>query len=501
MGYSVFYGHRSVFFVGGNGDMSGRTAYAGGCTQDWWDSQCPNGTDAEKAAAMAKLMVNGGPVVDETGCAYDAAARRITKAGCFGGVEPGMVAYVVETPVAGVNIATMRYRVTAVDTSGDWIAIGDATGANATVTVKVGGAFDTLQNAVDETDASYRSVAIYTNRSETPGAPVYIDAGGSVAYNTFKRIVGFGTVPGDMGEGGGLYQSALASLRDGLDTARCVALDAGGGTHSVVYISSAENLVLENLYMRNNSLADAIYFAGIPRNIILRNCRFGAVAAVINSEADHVLLDGCCSDDSVAGHHLVLRGHNNVLIGCAARLATGTNLANYVARSGAVIGCVMVGGQFGVRAVNAGTGVLVMGNTFYETGADGVLSDNADAMTVINNVFCVAPGAVGIYIRLGGSILYSDYNAFIASDGTAITPAASGYGSGESPVEGRHSLMIDPGFVDAANSDFRPRNAAVLRGGRADADGRATVMGAIGQEYVFAQRARMVNAGRAGILK
>ncbi|MBE0534991.1 MAG: right-handed parallel beta-helix repeat-containing protein [Phycisphaerae bacterium] len=502
MGYPVFYGHRSVFFVGGNGTQAGRTAYAGGCTQDWWDGQCPGGTDAEKTAAMGKLMVNGGPFADEAVCAFTGVNRRITKTGCFAGVEAGMVAYVVETPVAGVNIATMRYAITEVDPAGDWIVIGDATGTDATVTAKVGGAFDTLQNALDETDASCRSVTIYTNLNETPGASIDVDTGGSVMCNTFKRVVGFGTVPGDMGIGGGLYQSALSILQAGaVDAGRCVTLDAGGGARPVVMIDGAENFVLENLHLRNNTVTDAIYFAGAPRNIVLRNCRFSGVQAVIDTAAEHVLLEGCYSDDSVAGHHFVFRGQDNVMLGCAARMAAGTNLANFFGRSSAVIGCILVGGQFGVRGINAGAGVLVLGSTFYNTGSGGIVSDTADAMTVINNVFCLAPGAVGIYVRTGGSVVHNDYNAFIASDGSALTPAASGCVGGEAPAVGPHSLRVDPQFADATHCDFRVRNAAILRGGRPGPDGRATAMGAIGQEAVGALRARMMNAGRAGILR
>ena len=58
MSTPVFWDNESVFFVGGRGDKSGRSANAGGCTKQWWDGECPNGTDAEKAAAMAKLFAS-----------------------------------------------------------------------------------------------------------------------------------------------------------------------------------------------------------------------------------------------------------------------------------------------------------------------------------------------------------------------------------------------------------------------------------------------------------
>jgi hypothetical protein len=503
MGYPVFYGYASVFFVGGNGDKSGRTALAGGCTRDWWDGQCPNGTDAEKAAAMGKLMVDGAPVIDETNCAYSAAMHRITKAGCFAGAEAGMAAYVVETPTPGVRLETMRYRITDVDAAGDWIAIGDATGADATVTVKVGGAFDALQNALDETDAGSHSVCIFTNLSETLGGPIDVDAGGGdVMRNTFKRIVGYHTVPGDMDRGGAWCESPLDILRNGaIDADRCVVLDGSGGGFAALVFNGVDNVVLENLALRDTGGQNAISFSTVCRNIVFGNCRFTGVHIVINTEAEHVLFDRCYSHDDITGHHYNLRGNNNMLLGCVGRMATGTNLCNVLSKAGNVIGCIAVGGQFGVRVVNAGGYATVLNNTFFGTEVDGVLFDAGDGAMVVNNIFCLSPGAVGVYVRGGGSVVVSDYNCFIASDGAPLTATGNGYAGGELPIEGPHSLEADPEFANAGSYDLRPRSAAVLRGGRPGPDGTATVIGAIGQAYRFDRRARMVNAGRMGILR
>ncbi|HPD47912.1 MAG TPA: right-handed parallel beta-helix repeat-containing protein [Anaerohalosphaeraceae bacterium] len=502
MGYPVFYGHRSVFFVGGNGDKSGRTALAGGCTQEWWDSQCPNGTDSEKTAAMNKLMVNGGPVADEAGCAFTGSDRHITKAGCFAGVEVGMAAYVVETPVPDVNLQTMRYHVTAVDPAGDWIAIGDASGGNTTVTVKVGGAFDTLQSALDETDASLHSVTIWTNLDETLAGSVSVDAGGNVLYNTFKRIVGFHTVPGDMGRGGGWHESPLTILRNGvIDTDRCVSLNGNSGGFSALYFYGADNLIFENVHLRDTGGQSALNFATVCRNIVVRNCRFSGVSFIISTEADHVLFDGCYSHNDILSHQHAVKGHNNVFLNCVGRMATGTNLANVVNRGGSVIGCIVVGGQFGVRVAGAGGYANVLGNTFIGTEVDGVLLDGCDGVTVVDNVFSLAPGAVGIFSRSGGSVPYNDHNCFIETDGTPAAMTGTSYAGAEAPDAGEHSVGADPDFANAAGYDLRPRNPAVLRGGRPQPDGTAPVIGAIGQKYVFPERGRMVNAGRAGVMR
>ena len=498
----VFYSEASVFFVGGNGDKSGRTSLAGGCTRDWWDGECSGGTDAEKLAAMGKLMVDGGPVVDEGECAFTSSNNRISKAGVFSGAEVGMVAYVVETPVAGVNLATMRYRVTDVDASGDWIEIGDATGSDATVTVKVGGAFDTLQNALDETDASLHGVDIYTNLSEVLASSVDVDSGGSVLKNTFKRIVGYRTVPGDMGIGGAYYESVMSVLQNGtINAGKCVSLDADGGSYPVVDMDGADNVVFENLHLHGSNGYDAVCFTSVAANVAFINCRFSDVQQVNNTAASHVLFEGCYSDDDIGNHHYICRGENNVLIGCVGKMATLTNLCNFVGTSGMIVGCVAVGGQFGVRISTSGAGAVVMGNTFYGTESKGIMCDGGDGVVAVDNIFCLATDAVGIYSRLGGSILLNDYNCFIETNGTALTAVGSEYGGGEAPVVGLHSVEVDCDFVDAVNFDFRVRNPAVLRGGRPGVDGTAGVIGAIGQAYQFAAKARMVNRGRIGIIR
>jgi len=505
MSTPVFEDKESIFFVGGRGDRSGRTAYAGGCTRQWWDSRCPGGTDAEKTAAMARLMGgSGAPVIVQSEAAYTVANNRITSVGAFTGAESGMVAFVIESDVPDTNVETGRYEITDVDPGGDWIECGGIDGDGDTdVDVYVGGAFDTLQNALDETDAGLHSVTIHTNLSETLSGSVNVDSGGDVPRNTFKRIIGFNTVPGDMSRGGECFESALEILAGGsIDANGCVLLDADGGSYAVLDFSGADNVIVENLHLANTGTSgDAVGFSSVCRNIVFRNCRFSGVKSVINSEADHVLFEGCYSGDDISGHQYTVWGHNNVLSGCVGRMASGTNLCNFVSCAGVVVGCVAVGGQFAVRAVGSGAAVLVMDNTFYETTSRAVICDGSDGVVVVGNIFCLSPGATGIYVRSGGSVVYNDYNCFIESDGTAPAATGSEYGGGEAPVTGAHSIEADPDFVDAANGDFRVRNPAVLRGGRPGPDGRAQVMGAIGQEYQFAKRSRLMNAGRMTILR
>jgi len=69
------------------------------------------------------------------------------------------------------------------------------------------------------------------------------------------------------------------------------------------------------------------------------------------------------------------------------------------------------------------------------------------------------------------------------------------------PVLGDNSIEQDPDFVNAAGGDFRPRNPLLLRGGEPDVAGTVTQMGAKMKRYEFAQRGRMANIGRLGIIK
>lgn len=90
----------------------------------------------------------------------------------------------------------------------------------------------------------------------------------------------------------------------------------------------------------------------------------------------------------------------------------------------------------------------------------------------------------------------------MGADGNQLTtPFESIKSGGTVPVLGDHSIEAAPEFVDAANGDFRARNKLVLRGGEPDVTGRVTQMGAILQRYQFAQRGRMANFARLGIIK
>lgn len=474
----VFSDEQSVFFVGGRGDKSGRIANAGGCTKVWWDNE------SDKAAATAKLMTStGAPIFSEAAVAYTSGNNRIRKAGIGTNVEVGMVVYVIEEPVPGTDVQTGRYKITDVDPGGGWIECsGIVSTGDASVDVEIGGAFDTLNNASDETSATIYSVWLHTNLAETLTAAVTITAGGDNGKNTFKRILGFNTVPGDMNRGGAYYESPYQILRNGpIDGSKTVTLDANNGAFVVIDID-ADNLQIENLYLTNTNGQNAILFSNSPQHIVFRNCRFSDVSSFCNTgEADSVLIDSCYGHPDTTNHHYILRGNNNVVLNCVSNVpATRYFVVGVGDVELHVIGCLVVNGAQGVRLGITGATLVAMNNTFYGQTAYGVNLDSGFSgmvASVFNNIFALNPGAVALRAATTGSFIYNDYNCFIESDGQPLTVGA--HGDGEVPVIGPHSIEVDPLFVDAANDDFSlANNSPCIDAGRPDSLGGFSTIGA-----------------------
>ncbi len=457
----VFADEQTVFFVGGRGDQSGRLANAGGCTKGWWDTEV---AASDEATAMAKLMTaTGAPIINMGTADYTTVDEKITKAGISAGVEVGMVCYVTKDGGVG-NVATGRYEITGIDGANRIECLG-IQGTDCTVTVVIGGAFDELDNACDYTSAVVHSVWIHTNLSETLAASISISTGGHILKNLFKRIVGYNTVPGDMARGGAYYESPHEILQNGsIDLAKCVTLDGDANAFTIFSITAAvDNLIFENLHLTGTTGQGIAFVIGTSFGAVFRNCRFSDLAGVTGTGCDSLFFNSCYSHDDIIGHHYDLHGFNNVLLSCVGNLAAGTNLVNFIDHAGVAVGCVAVGGQFGFRLRNADSGGLIMGNTCYNTSVYGVVFDACDGAMIFNNIFCLAPGAIGIYSRIGGSSMYNDYNCFIESDGTPLTATGTGFAGGEAPTIGEHSIQVDPLFVDAANNNFRLQSNSPCR--------------------------------------
>jgi len=189
--------NESVFFVGGRGTKAG-DPNAGGCTKDvWGDLKSPNLSLSDVTGT------NGEPVSDPsawngsaTACTVtqsSAGKLLITKTGAFTNVIAGLIANVNFSSVYGDG----RFRVNSAQLTDDTIEIEYPYSVDNTCDVKVGGAFDTLQNALDNTTANqstYHDVNILTNKTKTfSGASDRIDVdvgGGNGNAGTWKRIIG-----------------------------------------------------------------------------------------------------------------------------------------------------------------------------------------------------------------------------------------------------------------------------------------------------------------------
>ena len=450
----VFEIEESLYFVMDEVDSE---TEAGGCTQDWWDTSV---AAIGLTATMAKLVdATGTPVINATGCDYVAVTDRIEQAGVGIGVEAGMVAYVIQAGAPGVDVDTGRYIIEA--RGDDWLDVEDIDGADVVgdIDVIVGGAFDDLQNACDKTDATDKNCSIHVQSTPVLATSLVIDsgagyAGGNNTKNTFKKILGFNTVPGDMDRGGAFYESPFDMLDNGtIDATKTVLIDANDGAYEVLNIAE-DNMIFENLHLTNNNeITAAILFTGFPQNIRFTNCRFSHVLIVSVTIADYVVFDSCFTKDFL-GNGYSCRGHSNLLLNCVSIMAAGTNWCTVVSiRGTTAIGCVAIGGEKGIRCI--GHNITAINNTFYNQTVSGVSLEGATMGVVHNNIFMLFPGAIGFVVVAAGSFVYNDYNCFIESDGTPLTVGVHITGGSTAPVMGPHSIEADPMFVNAANNNFR----------------------------------------------
>ncbi len=481
MADTVFEEDKSVFFVMDEADS---VANAGGCTQAWWDTECPNGTEAEAAAAMAKLLDSTGtPLIEMTECAYTQSMSRITKTNIAIGVEVGMVAYVIESGTPNESVETGRYTITARDLDDDWFECEGIDGTGDTdVYVVIGGAFSTLQEALDETDATDHSVTIHIQSEPTLTAQIDVDAGGgNNVKNTFKRLVGFNTSPGDMNIGGTYYQSPIEILQAGsIDNTKAVLLD--GNDDVTIFDIGVDNVIIENFHFYNTDTAinPAIVLTGTPENIAFRNCKISSCRRACQGAAINVLFDSCYTHDDLLVHQFSVTGGDSTFLNCVVKGIPTKFIIYCIGARVTVIGCLVAGNALAaVYLATAGASAFVMNNTFYNTRTYGIRLNNTDSAIVINNIFALEAGvaAKALYALTAGSYLYNDYNCFIETDGTPLIVGF--HEDGEAPVIGPHSIAVNPLFVDAANYDFRlAGNSPCIDAGRPDSLGGWSTIGA-----------------------
>ena len=469
----VFADEKTVFFTLDHADA---VTEAGGCTQAWWDSEV---AASDEATALAKLMgANGLPLINNSNLDYTHSTKRIDAAlaGDFTNVEVGMVAY-----VTGLYLTTGRYKIT--EAYDDYIILSGIVSTadyNDTVLV-IGGAFDDLQDALDETDATNHSTTIYVRSIATLAASIDIDmGGGNNTKNTFKKLSGYNTSPGDMNFGETYYQSPNEILQAGaIDNTKAVLFDGNNNNFTIINIS-IDGLILENIHFYNSGIADPVVFNATPQGIVFRNCRVSLCERVSASAAVDVVWDSLYIHNDMSKNHCILTGGHHSFINCVVNLTIEKNFIHATGITVSIINCLVAGnGNFVIRPL-AGTSILLVNNTFYNLVFAAVGEVASDDIVAFNNIFALdsSVGAVAFDLVTSGMMSYNDYNCFIEVDETPLTIASSDSGI-ELPTIGKHSIAVDPQFMDPGNGDFRLKpTSPCLNTGRPTIDAGSINMGA-----------------------
>ena len=329
---------------------------------------------------------------------------------------------------------------------------------------------------------------------------------GDVENNIKLRINGFHTTPGDMDEGGAYYQSAYEAYLNGIDSDCIVDIDGDGGAFSVMEIDAKENIEFNNLYFHNTDTLignHCVYIKNQSDGVVIDHCFFDdAYRAIAGTSNDYAPTDGALVSNcyvgptwTKAGTCLRVTGVLNFIV---------RNVSNQcglqVEGSGGLLGNLVVGGG---NVLTGNGSVYIEHNTVYNNTLSAVFVHNADATVIVrNNILVPDKDSYAINIYSAGGSVRNDYNCIWGADGNQLaTPFGTIKSGGAPPTLGPNSIEAEPDFVDAAGGDFRPRNPQVLRGGEPDVAGNQTQMGAKMQRYEFAQRGRMANFARLGIIR
>lgn len=447
---SVWTEEDSVYFVGGRGTKTGDVK-AGGCTKEFWgDLTNPNyllsdvmNTNGEPVSAAAAWNGSGNAC---TVTQSTAGKVLITKAGAFTDVIAGLVANVDFSAVYFDG----RFKVNAAQLTANTIEIEQAWSANVNCDVKVGGAFDKLQTASDETSAmGGYDILILTNKTETfagAGDEINIDAGGGLsADGSWKRIIGIDDDGVELADG--------SWITIDVDSFACNGIVIGLGV-------ILDNLEIAHIKGINVPSPKAAFFydpGGWTHGQVLRGCASEDCyrGALVDSFTMGISIIGGYFQATYRAIETTTAAVYGITIINVHTKVSGNNVCIYTTATGGtfVSGCILesTGTGYGF-ACDAPNGTVTIVNCVFYKVVDGIVIGAADAVLVeFNNIYIVNEKAVGLFIRRTfGSFAFSDYSCGWAIDGQ---PVASGRWGGKGI--GEHSIELDPLFFDAANGDFR----------------------------------------------
>ena len=356
----------TLHFVGGQGDKTGGSPTGGGCTRAEWENS--SGINQTLDNIMG---TNGEPLCDGT-----------TADATIGGTYPGYGNYVRLTRTAGdsfagsgVKVGTIVY----VNFAGTYIdgyyiivAVGDGggdvidikavvIGNQAGNTCYVGGAFDDLQDALDNVpvgSAAMGSRWIYTCLDET--ATFEMNTDGDKDEDAHVWIIGYNTSPGDMNPG-------EAYEGDYID------LDGDNASDHGFTISSKENVHLWNLYIHNvDSSHDCVSISSCY-GIEVFNCKLddGRYGVVADTSEYGIIVRGCTFETALSNNSIRLVSSYGVIINNIIKDSGTSRILSNIGE-GIVSGNIFIGGAAAIHLGGITHLVTLCNNTFYNQDAAAI---------------------------------------------------------------------------------------------------------------------------------
>ena len=435
----------TVHFVGGLGNQLGRHGNnGGGCTKVAWDAGVP----------LDFMVSDGGPIANANNCVYTHATTQIGKTGIGAISTEGTLVYVIKTAGAG-NLTTGKYEITdIIDAHNIEVANIDADG-DCTVTIRIGGAIDSLQNALDNdsTDAALYTRSIYTNLAESVALPIDIDTGeGTPANDTWKRIIG------------------CSSTMVPITTRGSYLVIAASGDESIFLINGIDNVYIQSIETQPGidgfgveSVESGVGGANFY-NTVLRNCKITGGDGSIHQNLMRglTLVECVLSLPSSTMHFMASTAFFTTFINCEIEVSASQLGINWAGnRSLIMAGCTIKGGSYSnLQSGSSSTLVVFINCTYYNQSGDVfLLNSNVIGFIGYNNVYMLGDNAAGIRALeyAAGSVIFNDYNCAYSDAGALDTTP---YDNPSAQYHNLNSIEADPLMVNPGSDDYRLDNGS-----------------------------------------
>ncbi|MCK5563802.1 MAG: hypothetical protein KAJ07_01030 [Planctomycetes bacterium] len=322
-------------------------------------------------------------------------------------------------------------------------------------------------------------------------------------------IEGYKETIGDMRWGGAHYQSPLHAKVFGIDTTKKVTISGEDAIASLLTLDASDFVIIRNFCFKD-ATGLIIALANTPANVFFEHCVFADSGSVLNGVCNGFGFYDCYiegMDYVVSSYTINCTGTigakfvGNVLdIGNYTKYGFSTGDPNLADVRGLYRQNLILKGAYPVLAR---AGDTITNNTVYDSPNCirlGAYLASSTPATIQNNIIvptAAADKAIHITGAGEGSII-NDNNCFWTVAGVEVTnPIVNDVPGGGAVSIGPNSIEADPMMT----SDYRPRNAAVLRGGKPDIYGNAGQIGAVLSEHKFVSNAVASNQGRMRIFR